>query len=51
MKVCCIIHFICCLVLNDLNNIDILLLGRGMKSGDNFKILYDLAEKFNAAGM
>ncbi|XP_031561099.1 electron transfer flavoprotein subunit alpha, mitochondrial-like [Actinia tenebrosa] len=23
--------------------------GRGLKSGDNFKILYDLAEKFNAA--
>ncbi|KAK3735846.1 hypothetical protein QZH41_020007, partial [Actinostola sp. cb2023] len=23
--------------------------GRGMKSGDNFKLLYDLAEKFNAA--
>jgi len=23
--------------------------GRGMKSGDNFKLLYDLADKFNAA--
>jgi len=24
--------------------------GRGMKSGDNFQMLYDLADKFNAAG-
>ena len=24
--------------------------GRGMKSGDNFKLLYDLADKINAAG-
>ena len=24
--------------------------GRGMKNGDNFKLLYDLADKFGAAG-
>ena len=24
--------------------------GRGLKSGDNFELLYKLAEKFNAAG-
>ena len=24
--------------------------GRGMKSGENFELLYNLAEKFNAAG-
>lgn len=25
--------------------------GRGMKNGDNFKMLYDLADKMDAAGM
>ena len=25
-------------------------IGRGLKSGDNFELLYKLAEKFNAAG-
>lgn len=27
----------------------IVCLGRGLKSGDNFKLLYDLADKFGAA--
>ena len=27
-----------------------LTLGRGLKSGDNFQLLYDLADKMNAAG-
>lgn len=25
--------------------------GRGLKNGENFKLLYDLADKLNAAGM
>ena len=28
----------------------IISVGRGMKSGENFELLYNLAEKFNAAG-
>lgn len=27
----------------------VICLGRGLKSGDNFKLLYDLADKFGAA--
>lgn len=30
-------------------HISLLSLGRGLKSGDNFKLLYDLADKLNAA--
>jgi electron transfer flavoprotein alpha subunit len=29
----------------------ILFLGRGMKNGDNFQLLYDLADKLGAAGI
>lgn len=28
----------------------IVVIGRGLKSGENFELLYQLAEKFNAAG-
>ena len=27
----------------------VIVIGRGLKSGDNFKLLYDLADKLNAA--
>ena len=33
-----------------MNFLVISVIGRGLKSGDNFELLYKLAEKLNAAG-
>lgn len=35
---------------NQIKNETLIFTGRGLKSGENFKLLYDLADKMNAAG-
>ena len=48
MYICSDTHGLCAFEFGVMNVINFT--GRGLKSGENFELLYNLAEKFNAAG-